>query len=307
MKIIVGQKTKIDFLDKVIKQREVKHAYLFYGPENVGKSTIALLFAQAILCSGHDFETIPCGECGDCRLIENSNHPNLYLNDSTSSVSVEEIRNLINFLDLRPYQSNKKAVIITHAERMTNQAANAFLKSLEEPPTNSTIIMTTENPDKLLPTIVSRTQAVQFGTISQREIMEHLINKEGIDQKKALEISQFSSGKIGQAISISREMDTFRDEQKFLTEFDLIISGDSIYEKVKSAEKYGTEKEVLEKRFDSMELFYQQRILRMEKMNEGLKIIEILDKIAQSREYLNKNVNPRLVWENIVLTKGIDD
>ena len=102
-------------------------------------------------------------------------------------------------------------------------------------------------------------------------------------------------------------MDAFRDEQKFLTEFDLIVSGDSIYEKIKSAEKYGTEKEGLEKRFDSIELFYQQKILRMGKMNEGLNIAKILDKIAQSREYLNKNVNPRLIWENILLTKGIDD
>jgi DNA polymerase-3 subunit delta' len=190
---------------------------------------------------------------------------------------------------------------------MTSQAANAFLKSLEEPPPNSVIIMTTENPDKLLPTIVSRTQAVQFGSIKQKEIMEHLINERGIDQEKALNISQFSAGKIGQAISISSEIDSFHNDQDFLKEFDLIVSEGSIYEKIRYAEKNGSEKEATENRFDVIELYYQQRILRTEEMDQGLKIAQILDKIAQSREFLNKNVNPRLVWENILLARGSDD
>lgn len=307
MKKIVGHKPKIDFLDRVIKQKAIKHAYLFYGPEKVGKTTTALLFAQTLLCSKKDLSIEPCEECHDCRLFDSDNHPDLFLNDSVSTVSVDEIRTLINFLDLKPYQSRRKVVVITHAERMTSQAANAFLKSLEEPPPNSVIIMTTENPDKLLPTIVSRTQAIQFGSIKQQEIMEHLVDERGIDQEKALKISRFSAGKIGQAISISSEMDSFRNDQDFLKEFDLMVSEGSIYEKIRYAEKNGAEREATEKRFDAIELYYQQRIIGLEKINQGLKTTQILDKIAQSREFLNKNVNPRLVWENILLARGSDD
>jgi len=209
-KDIIGQKAVIDSLKNSIANNMVSHAYLFEGPEGIGKKTIAGIYANALLCETGLPE--PCGKCRSCVQYRTGNHPDvkmIRISDS-SSIGVDDIREFKQDVYVKPYESTKKIYIIDSADKMTIQAQNSLLKVLEEPPAYAVIILISVNSSLLLPTIRSRVVTVKFRIHPYREI-EHFLKVHYSHLESQIPfISAFSGGVIGRAKEIA-ESEQFRD------------------------------------------------------------------------------------------------
>jgi DNA polymerase-3 subunit delta' len=154
---MIGNATALTQLRSAVKQP--RHAYLFVGPEHLGKATAARKFAAALLCEKADG---PCGTCNACALLEAGNHPDYIEMAEDSKAGIDEVRALQRDLSLRPHTGSRRVAVLPDAERLGGPAQNALLKLLEEPPEHAVIILTAVTPARLLPTTVSRCQQVRF-------------------------------------------------------------------------------------------------------------------------------------------------
>lgn len=206
-KDIKGQDEAVSFLKKSLENKRIPHAYIFLGPKGIGKKLAALNFAKALNCQAETTDK-PCDMCASCRKIDNSNHPDVFLlktASNTSSVKIGSIRELIRSVVLKPYEAKKKVYIIDDAGAMTQEASNAILKTLEEPPSDSILILIADKINTLLPTIISRAQIIRFFPLKVDEIKDILVNVYKIDSAKAHVISHLSSGRLGDALRYKDE------------------------------------------------------------------------------------------------------
>lgn len=299
--MIVGHKKNLQYLKDIVNKQNYSHAYLFTGPEKIGKTKTAMYFAQALLCKTKESGE-SCGKCANCKLFVSGNQPDFLLYDGHENLNVEEVRNLIHFLELKPYQSSMKIAVITHAERMSTSAANSFLKTLEEPAPNTLIILTSENPSNLLSTIVSRTQIMRFGFVPKKDILSYISNEYKTTKEKAVEVSGFSAGKIGLAVDLLENPDKMDKIGKFLKDFLIAASSKSYADRLMTAEKLAEQKDEIWEQLGYIENYYYTKIeSRITDKKELLKIARQLDKIARSKEYILKNVNLRLTLESLLL------
>ena len=200
---IIGQGLAIDLLRKAIEEKRLAHAYLFLGPEGVGKSLAARTFAKALNCETAPAE--PCGECVSCKKIEAGRHPDVVTlspEGKSLQIGIDSIRKAEEAMSFKPYEGRKKVFIIDGADRMTEQAANSLLKTLEEPPRETVIVLLASNAFHIQPTIMSRCQRVFFHPLSERQIMKELIERYGLDEKRAMCVARFSEGRLGKAIEV---------------------------------------------------------------------------------------------------------
>jgi DNA polymerase-3 subunit gamma/tau len=168
---MVGQEHVKEVLLNALRQDKLSQAYLFSGPRGVGKTSSARLIAQAVNCS-HDPR--PCGTCEGCRLVREGRHPDVLEIDAASNNSVEDVRDLRERILLSPIMGSHKVVILDEAHMMSRSAFNALLKTLEEPPPHVIFIFATTEPERMPPTILSRTQHFRFRRLSESEIVEKL-------------------------------------------------------------------------------------------------------------------------------------
>jgi DNA polymerase III subunit delta' len=173
---IVGHNSNITGMRAAIKSGKPGHSHLFYGPKGVGKATFAKAFAQILLCKENsDNQTKSCGVCTSCQKMVAGQHPdyiNIAILEDKTRISVDQIRDLSAFLSLTPMESQWKIALIDDASQMNAQAANALLKTLEEPPDQSILIINTYRYGMLLPTIKSRCIKTRFSGLSQGELID---------------------------------------------------------------------------------------------------------------------------------------
>lgn len=224
---IVGQDEAKKSLINSVKNDNISHCYIFEGPKGMGKYDLSLVFAQSLFCKKFILE--PCNICGDCKKINSMNHPDLHIiNSEGKGIKREDVDNLIQSIYKKPYESNRKIYIINNCHDMTQQAANTFLKTLEEPPKDSVIILLTYNINLLLPTIVSRCQVIKFKEVSKNEIKSFLIDKYNIDELMAFVIAYYSKGILNKAVNIATGKDDILEKRKeIIGIFDRIITNDS--------------------------------------------------------------------------------
>jgi DNA polymerase-3 subunit delta' len=192
----------------------ISHAYIFYGPEGVGKALAASHFAKAVNCAAAEAAR-PCGECPSCRKADSSNHPDISVLKPRkgASVGIDDIRALIKDVGMKPYEGRKKFYIIDDAHGMKEEASNALLKTLEEPPSDSVIILISDSLGSLLSTIVSRSQTVKFFPLRADEIRDILVKRHGIEPSRAHVASRLASGRLGEAIRFSDDAFFVRREK----------------------------------------------------------------------------------------------
>jgi DNA polymerase-3 subunit delta' len=199
---IRGQDSALSFLKASLKNNRLSHAYIFCGPEGSGKFLAALNFAKAIMCQ-NALSCEPCDKCPSCKKIDAKSHPDLFVlrpEKEGGSVKIDDIRQLIKDIYLKPFEAKKKIYIIDEAQSMKHEAANALLKTLEEPPTDSTLILITDNLKSLFHTIVSRSQVVRFYPLKADVIKDILIKEHALEEYKAHVLSKLASGRLGEAV-----------------------------------------------------------------------------------------------------------
>jgi DNA polymerase-3 subunit delta' len=197
---IVGHTWAVHLLQRALEQGELSHAYLFTGPPNVGKETMAMALAKAVLCREED---APCGECRACRVVAGGNHPDLHHcvpETASGRMSIDQVRELGRQLSLTPSMGSHRVAILSDFDQATPSAANALLKTLEEPPAYVLLVLLAPDTDSLLPTIVSRCQVVPFHPLPAEVIREALVGRWGIDPQQAQALSNLCGGRLGWAV-----------------------------------------------------------------------------------------------------------
>ncbi|MFT5619343.1 MAG: DNA polymerase-3 subunit gamma/tau, partial [Arenicella sp.] len=198
---------------------QLAQAFLFCGPRGVGKTTCARILAKTINCENRNESGEPCNECTSCTSFNNGTSYNVVELDAASNNSVDDIRNLVDQVRYPPQAGSKKVYIIDEVHMLSNQAFNAFLKTLEEPPSYAIFILATTEKHKIIPTILSRCQIFDFNRIQVSDISNQLLDiagKEGIDtEQEALHlIAQKADGAMRDALSLFDMIVTFSEDRK---------------------------------------------------------------------------------------------
>lgn len=227
---ILGQERAVALLYGAIARESVAHAYLFVGPAQSGRATLARLFAQALNCEGQDAPRgVPCGDCRACRKIARGTHPDVRVvglasqeaagagrarrESKNTTLSIETVRDLCADLSLRPMEGAWRVAIVEDAGTMQDAAANAFLKTLEEPPSFAVIILIVPEVGAVLPTIRSRCQVIETRPVAREELAAALQRQQGLPQAEARTLAALSRGRAGWAIAAAGQPGFF-DERR---------------------------------------------------------------------------------------------
>lgn len=211
---VVGQSALTTTLKNAIASGKLAHAYLFCGPRGVGKTTCARIFAKTINCLTPNENGEACGECESCKAFSQNRSYNIHELDAASNNSVEDIRLLIEQVQIPPQVGRYKVFIIDEVHMLSTAAFNAFLKTLEEPPAHAIFILATTEKHKILPTILSRCQTYDFSRMEVSDIVPHLkrvAQQEGItyEEEALAVIAQKADGGMRDALSIFDQVASF--------------------------------------------------------------------------------------------------
>ena len=204
MEQLIGHEWAKQLLVTNIAANRVPHAILVTGMPNIGKTTLCRFVGQALNCTGSG--TRPCGECLNCHKTVSGNHPDIAILDEPGEpIKIEEVRTLQQQLSLTPYEGAWRIAILCDFERATREAANALLKTLEEPPPQVVMMLTATEPDILLPTIVSRCQVLSLRPLPVDQVKQALMQYWHASEAQADLLSHVSAGRLGWAISAMQD------------------------------------------------------------------------------------------------------
>ena len=217
---IIGHDLQKNLLRRAIAEERVSHSYLFSGLDGVGKRLVALGFAKILNCltlvSTTDVDSNKAGcDCHSCRKIDKGIHPDVFVIEykGLRDIKVDQIREDVeDRLYFKPFEGRYKVAIVDEADRMSHSAQNAFLKTLEEPPDESIIILLTSSPQSLLPTIRSRCQSLRFEGIPIELIVEELKTRRGLSSEESTMIAFLSEGSLGRALNLDDKILSDRNE-----------------------------------------------------------------------------------------------
>jgi DNA polymerase-3 subunit gamma/tau len=226
---LVGQDHIVRTLRNAVALDRVAHAYLFSGPRGTGKTTTARILAKAVNCLDPDPGSRPCNACVNCVAINSGSSPDVIEIDAASNRGIDDIRDLRDRVRYAPAQLRSKVYIIDEAHQITGAAANAFLKTLEEPPAHSRFILATTDPEELLPTIVSRCQNFEFRRVSADDMSRRLrtVAKEeniAISDDALRLVARHGTGSLRDALGILEQLSLHRGEATEAIELDDVRS-----------------------------------------------------------------------------------
>lgn len=308
---IKGHNFQIKTLIDSVSMDKVSSAYLFLGPSGIGKRSVAINFAKFLNCQNiTKGATNPCDHCQTCKKIDNLQHPDVFLimPDSTNTIKIDCIRDIEKRACLKPYEAKYKIFIIDDAEDMTEEAANALLKTLEEPEKDTVFVLIATQEKKLPSTIVSRCQRIKFNTLGLGKIKAILIKDYHLDEKKAHFISYFSEGKVAVAFK-------FKDEN-ILKEKNTLIN-DFIYKRIAFKDRDDAKNGLnlflswlrdlllIKIGYNDSALINLDRKSELIKNKDRYTIIQLensISFISDAMTYLQKNINIRLL-NNLVKIK----
>ena len=296
-KDIIGQESIKKHLQTAIKTGNLSHAYIINGEYGSGRQTIASALAKTIQCQSKTDDTDACGVCTSCKQAESHNHPDIkYITHDKTSISVNDIREqLNNDISIKPYSSEYKIYIIPDANKMTEQAQNALLKTIEEPPVYAIIILLTENCDSLLPTIRSRCVTLTMNPVEKDKICTYLENKFQLEPEKAQIAANYCQGNIGKAIRFASSSDFIEMKNQVLKLLKNLDSMDiaSIIDTIK---EFSTHKNDINDYLDLMLLWY--RDVLMFKVTKDANLLLYSDEYSAISEQATKRDYENI--ENII-------
>jgi DNA polymerase-3 subunit delta' len=206
---VLGHEKPIEFLKRAIRQDKVSHSFLFLGNDGIGKKWVALQFAKALNCLERVSEDGDgCDQCLSCKKIEHRLHPDvLLLEPEGQTLKVDQVRQMQRDLAYRPYEGRRRVCILAAADRMAPNMSNTLLKTLEEPPLHTVIVLLANNPRFILPTILSRCQMIRFHPLPFPLVSNWLIEQKGFNGEEACLLASLSEGSPGKALEIREEIE----------------------------------------------------------------------------------------------------
>lgn len=319
---ILGHEQIIAHLQNAIEEDKVSHAYIFNGPEASGKMMLAEAFAMALQCEGEGKR--PCLECRSCRQAADHNQPDIIYvsHEKPNTIGVDDIRTQINNdIDIKPYSSRYKVYIVDEAQKMNQQAQNALLKTIEEPPAYAIILLLTTNADSFLQTILSRCITLNLKAVKEDRIKEYLMKHYQIPDYQADICAAFSQGNVGKAIQLASS-EEFGELKASVLQLMKRLEDIDLYEMTGAVKQIAEYKLSVNDYFDLMMIWFRD-VLYLKATNDvdGLifkdevydikkqaakrsyqGIETILEALEKAKIRLNANVNFDLVIELLLLT-----
>ncbi len=319
---IIGHEDIIWHLKNAILAGKVSHAYILSGEEGSGKRLLADTFAMALQCEQGGTE--PCMQCRSCRQAASGSQPDIIhvVHEKPASIGVEDIRGQVNGdIAIKPYRSPYKIYIIDEADKMTVQAQNALLKTIEEPPSYAVLILLADNADRMLPTILSRCIRLNLKAVSSRLMKEYLMDKMKIPDYQADLSVTFAQGNVGKAMKLASS-DKFQEMKEQAVRLLGSIEGTELHDLPEAVKELGAYKENIQELLDLFTLWFRDVLLfkatqeagelifrdelaavrRQAKKSSYEGLEEILNGIERARARLRANVNFDLTMELLLLT-----
>ncbi len=321
-KDIIGQEQIKEHLQNAIHTKKISHAYIINGEKSSGKEFIAKVFSMALQCE-KDGDN-PCQECHSCKQALSGNHPDIIrvIHEKPGTISVEDIRAQVNNdVVIKPYSSPYKIYLINEAEKMTVQAQNAILKTLEEPPEYVVILLLTTNVDVLLPTILSRCVVLNMKPVADEQIKKYLMEQMQVPDYKAEVCVAFARGNVGKArlLAASEVFESVKAEAIFGVKYIQDMELHEIVAAIKKINEYKLEvgdyldiiaiwyRDVLlfKATRDVNHMIFREEITTIRKVAhrssyEGIE--EIIGALATAKRRLDANVSFELTMELLLLT-----
>ena len=317
-------------LEAGLQSGQLSHAYMLAGPQHVGKMALAIELAQALNC----LEQVgpPCGTCVQCARIGAGNHADIRIvgvapraeGDSTRTViGIPEVREVLHQVSLKPYEGSRIVVIFDGVESLSDEAANALLKTLEEPPDQVTFLLLTSNEDSLLATIRSRCSQLSLLPVPQKRMIDALMERESIDAGRAAELARLSRGCYGWARNALREPEVWEARDRVLDRVDQVCRS-GLLERFEYAgelaSQFSSERESARQELFEWQRWWRDLLLIKEGADNYLRnvdraaelrlhatgvttaqTVEFLERIHKTLEALDRNANPRLACEVLML------
>jgi DNA polymerase-3 subunit delta' len=304
-KDIAGQKRAVNILSAHLNSDSLSHAYLMIGREGTGKEFLANEFSRYILCPQTKED-----ECETCRKFIAKAHPDFMYINGREGIKIEQIRETIERIDLSPVMSAKKVCLISKAENMGIEAANALLKTLEEPPSDTIIILTTNSEKRLPQTIISRCQIIKLDAVGEKEIFRIL--EQDFDKEEINRVLSLSEGSIGEAKKLLLNKRALEEKRKMLADVSNLLSDKSLVVRFKIIEEYDKKKKLR----DLLEIL--SRVVFASLMSDGSqndseiiaalpksvtkeRQVELGKKILNIYRTLDYNVSLRILLEEMII------
>jgi DNA polymerase-3 subunit delta' len=323
---IVGHEHAIHTLRRALAAQRVRHAYLFTGPEHIGKALLAQRFAQTLLCTGgtdpHDAPQNPCNACLSCRKVMHGNHPDVhYISRSPDKqfILIEQVRELQGEASRKTLEGRRNIFIIQSMHEMNVQAANCLLKTLEEPEPDVVMLLTAPDPGLLLATILSRVQQIPMQLLTTKQIKLALEERWQVEQEEAGLIAALAAGRMGWAVQAVEDEDMLADRQAQLETLAKLSTAGRV-ERFEVAQRLSTESEKLSGILELWLLWWRDIVLAANNcldlivnvdmqgliQNQATKIgaadsQRMVRAILGTIEALEQNVNARVALEVLML------
>jgi DNA polymerase-3 subunit delta' len=315
---ILGHDRIIEVLQRTLRNGKTAHSYLFEGVPGCGRKKTAMKLIQALFCTALPDDA--CGDCPSCRKIGSGNHPDIHFISplpDKRDISIEQLREIQHDLSLRPYEAPRKACIIDPADRMSVNAANSLLKTLEEPPGNALIILLTENAGILLPTIRSRSQLIRFSPLSLEHVAT-ILESSGMPPASAALLAPMSGGSIQRALDFDNEVLSARRESVLAREQQFSIN--RIATVFDAAEELSGNRDATIEILDMLLSFFRDAVHlgagSKEIVNQSIRPaiesiatrrplsgnLELLERICETRRAVQRNANPKLALDLLFMT-----
>ncbi|NVN89449.1 MAG: DNA polymerase III subunit delta' [Desulfuromonadales bacterium] len=314
---IMGHDRVVEVLQRSLRSGKTAHAYIFEGPCGCGRRKTALALIQALFC--HAVSDDACGVCASCRKVAGGNHGDIHIVEplpDKRDINIAQLRDVQRALAMRPYEAPRSACIVEPADRMNNNSANSFLKTLEEPPGNAIIILITENADMLLPTIRSRCQLVRFAPLSPEHI-GLLLERNGMDAENAALLAPLADGSMQRALELDNDALALRREQ--LVKHLSTLSLDRIVTVFDAAEELSGNRDETLDTIDMLLSFSRDMLhlaagcgdvinTTIQPLLEGLVIrlklqgvLQLADDILETRRSVQRNANAKLALDHLFI------
>ncbi len=320
-KRIMGHEDVIGYFRKTMKSKNISHSYLLEGSEGIGKGLLATTFAKTLLCEEKDM-TDPCNKCTSCIMMETGNNPDyIEVFSKKVSIGVDDIREqVVEQMDIKPYRSQYKVFIIPEAERMTIQAQNALLKTIEEPPHYGVVILITKKPSRIISTVHSRCTRIRVLPLSSEVIKGYIQNNHGLEEWEANLYADFADGSIGKVKQMV-EGEEFWDIRQKAIDYIIKLDNVDLIELYDMAAEMEKDRDHLPQILDFWMIWYRDILMYKKFQKEEYVFYKdfknlLLDRskeltynrinnnfcgIIRAKERLEKNINVMLIIENLLL------